>query len=110
MAEIAEQIKYDIFVTTHEATDRATIYGIEVQPPLSELAASGLCKAMTYGHPNSVSPLAECAEVTRSDEFGTALFAVLNQEHARQSEEVFGDSVAAMINPAKQHIVEVHPV
>jgi hypothetical protein len=68
-------MKYDIYVNPR--LDRADpYYGIEIVPPIGELAATGLCKVLERGARESgraVEPDAELAVMTRNDQDGTAL-------------------------------------
>ena len=67
---------YDIWVDRVLTEADYGPYGVEIQPPLTELAAQGLCSVLTYRpsvEESESSPLAEAVYVTRNDETGTAL-------------------------------------
>lgn len=91
-------------------------FGIEIQPPLSEVAANGLCKALTFkiseNETNSF-PLAEHAYVTRSDTEGTALFVQaddnVHDTFGISKERYLGLYVKDFIDPAQKHDVVVEP-
>ena len=85
-------------------------YAVEIQPPLSDIAAQGLCKALTTPrHPNAdelMSPggFAYEAFITRQDKEGTVLYVLPNRK-PEDGHEV-GAYIKTWLDPASLH--ELH--
>lgn len=91
-------------------------FGVEIQPPLSEVAANGLCKALAYKvseNESNSSPLVQQAFVTRNDSEGTALF-VQAYDHVHDmvgtsKERYLGVKIQNFIDPTHKHEIEISP-
>jgi hypothetical protein len=76
-------------------------FGFEIQPPLSELAASGLRAALERRLPGS-DIVAPKVDLTRNDIAGTALDVQINWKGARLDSAKIAGEIATLLNPAGQ--------
>jgi hypothetical protein len=103
------KMKYSIEVADLTDADYPLL-GVEIRPPLGELAAQGLCRAlMQQPDPEETSYDAsvENAYVTRNDAEGTALFIAWRYPRAYDTEYAVGLRIQAIIDPCFKHEVEI---
>ena len=100
---------YNIYVTDQTGDGEVPIYGVEIQPPLTEVAAAGLCHVLAQRFPEEAnrSQLAQEAHVVRHDKAGTALSMVLNPELNTDQidERQVAREIAWIIDPADRNQV-----
>jgi len=102
--------RYDIWAQPRVEGPDYPPYGVEIQPPIGELAAQGLCNALTRRPPKEETnnrPHADAAFVTRNDEIGTAL-AVYPRANPNFDAERLGLLVQSYIDPSSQLDIELH--
>lgn len=109
-------MEYFVHYTRTETPKTNKLVGIEVQPPLGEIAAAGVAARLTaYKEGNSHLQFAAQAEVTRDDVAGTA-FEVLpavvfeNSAHQLTSLDV-AQRIGKLIDPCDMHRIDYieHP-
>ena len=95
---------YEIYLTQmDDVSDAEGLVGVEIQPPLGELAARGLAIALKVGDQD---PPAHIAEVTRDDEVGTALIVVPNKNNATNAKDL-GRVIRQLIDPCALNIINL---
>jgi hypothetical protein len=113
------------YTLTAEALDpesRYCPYGVEIQPPLSRIAISGLCQALMHRPPAQEEyptiPSAIEAYVTRNDREGTVLFIQPNPDLGWHNENLrdiqqhafyVAQDIQYLIDPTSQHEIEIYP-
>lgn len=103
--------QYDIWAQpTAEGPDYPP-YGVEIEPPLIEVAAQGLCRVLTRRPPEGETNNnrhAVAAYVTRSDEVGTALIVYPRPNNPNFDAEYLANLVQTYIDPTDRLAVELH--
>jgi hypothetical protein len=108
-------MEYTVSAEAHNPSARFGSFGAEIQPPLSDLAAAGLCRALTHRKPDEagwVSQFALDAYVVRSDQVGTVLYIQPNSELNDMSPvrpAYVARHIATLINPARKIITTIEP-
>jgi hypothetical protein len=104
-------MKYSIEVTNIEEDADYPFFGVEIRPPLGELAAKGLCKALTQRpipEETNNEQFVTDAYVTRNDTEGTALFIAWNQPKKYDTENtIIGLKIQSIIDPCSRHEVTI---
>lgn len=102
-------MKYAIWVTPIQEKDDC--FGVEVQPPLNELTAQGLCRVLTYLPEEqrgfSSNYHAEQAVVTRSDELGTAFTVYSRDDDRNFTAEYLAGLFEHYMNPSQAPGLEI---
>lgn len=106
-------MNYSIWVT--QSPERsASFFGVEISPRLVDIAAEGLCRALTTEIPEQQEadyrPSVTIALVTRNDSEGTALFIQTNDhDHGRTDtlKEFVGVLIADLMDPSGAHEISV---
>ena len=103
--------KYDLWIERRTDEPGYSPYGVEIQPPIGELAAQGLCGALTRQPPvgeRPAYPLADATYMTRNDDEGTALMVYPRAENTAFHGEYLGEIVKSYIDPCHRLEVELH--
>jgi hypothetical protein len=100
---------YKIYHASVEAPSGVPYVGIEVQPPLPEIAINGIISALTEHAASEHRYIAYSAKVTRNDAEGTALLVrhnpkYIREEGAKRTRRV-AEAIGTLLNPCELHAV-----
>ena len=108
-------MKYDIYIHRLFEGDDYPDYGVEIIPPIGELAAQGVCRYLTQRpskRDTNKKHVYETAIMTRNDTSGTALILNPNQTLYNFGYQDVAVTVETAINPTESENIEVvhhHP-